>query len=198
MEFASEWFAHASVIHPIAVFFVANFGSRLTDNDDTAIEWWKAQRCVWRWRRLKKLIKRKIHMLQYAIESPDDLATWVSLQQRDHPETQIDQSHRAPPPGTDFCFLFAVIFVVLCRFGPCRRRTQGSQRRLGGPQEARRDQSVAGESKRMDGRASLWFEWFLLRLPIQSQSQGSITLKIIPAIKEEDRLRESKVRLRDG
>jgi len=28
----------------------------------------------------------------------------------------------------------------------------------------------------------------------QAQSQGSITLKIIPAIKEEDRLKDSKVR----
>lgn len=34
---------------------------------------------------------------------------------------------------------------------------------------------------------------FSLLFMFQSQSQGSITLKIIPAIKEEDRLRESKV-----
>lgn len=45
------------------------------------------------------------------------------------------------------------------------------------------------------------FSLFLLMLTLihpavaQSQSQGSITLKIIPAIKEEDRLRESRVRL---
>lgn len=33
----------------------------------------------------------------------------------------------------------------------------------------------------------------LLFVGLQSQSQGSITLKIIPAIKEEDRFKESKV-----
>lgn len=34
----------------------------------------------------------------------------------------------------------------------------------------------------------------LCSLSFQAQSQGSITLKIIPATQEEDRLKESKVR----
>lgn len=33
----------------------------------------------------------------------------------------------------------------------------------------------------------------LRTLPFQAQSQGSITLKIIPATQEEDRLKDSKV-----